>query len=77
MYSNSKIVVRVGMNRKNNPIVREYAFDTVCLAHIKAVSMMDYGQDVAIHINVENENGEVLKKLAFKNLGKKNFRNCK
>ena len=69
--------VRAFLSPSSKPIVTKYSMILNNLQSVKRDALRKYGEDSAIHITMEDEEKDLFHLYAYKEHGKKRFKNCK
>ena len=69
--------VRAFLSPSSKPIVTKYSMILNNLQSVKRDALRKYGEDSAIHITMEDEEKDFFHIYAYKEHGKKRFKNCK
>lgn len=68
--------VRAFLTSNSKPIVTKYSMILNTLRDVKRDAFRKYGEDSAIHITMEDNEKDICYFYAYKEHGKKRFKNC-
>lgn len=68
--------VRAFLTSNSKPIVTKYSMILNTLRDVKRDAFRKYGEDAAIHITMEDDEKDIFHLYAYKEHGKKRFKNC-